>query len=244
MNDRLDNIGTLKDFQGFGDTDMNKKQLASYIDHTLLKAVATEDAIKKLCLEAQTYRFAAVCVNPAHVELASNELHGSSVKVCTVIGFPLGANSYLVKGYEAAQAVKSGAEEVDMVINISALKSGKLAVLEKDITEVVSHATGDNLATLVKVIIETCYLTDPEKVTACQIAVKAGAQFVKTSTGFGTGGADVHDIKIMRESVGPEIGIKASGGISFYSQAAAMIEAGATRIGTSAGVQILSGAKG
>jgi deoxyribose-phosphate aldolase len=131
-----------------------------------------------------------------------------------------------------------------MVINISALKSGKLAVLEKDITEVVSHATGDNLATLVKVIIETCYLTDPEKVTACQIAVKAGAQFVKTSTGFGTGGADVHDIKIMRESVGPEIGIKASGGISSYSQAAAMIEAGATRIGTSAGVQILSGAKG
>jgi len=222
---------------------MNKKQLAGYIDHTLLKAVATEDAIKKLCFEAQTYRFAAVCVNPAHVELASNELSGSSVKVCTVIAFPLGANSSRVKGYEAAQAVKSGADEVDMVINIGALKSGKLEVLERDITEVVSQATGDNHAALVKVIIETCYLTDLEKVIACQIAAKAGAQFVKTSTGFGTGGADVRDIKIMRESVGREIGIKASGGISSYRQAAAMIEAGATRIGTSAGVQILSGAK-
>jgi deoxyribose-phosphate aldolase len=244
MNDPLNNIDTLKNFQGYGDTNMNKKQLAGYIDHTLLKAVATEDAIKKLCLEAQTYRFAAVCVNPTHVELASNELSGSSVKVCTVIGFPLGANSSQVKGFEAAQAVKSGAEEVDMVINIGALKSGKLEVLERDITEVVSQATGNNLAALVKVIIETYYLTDLEKVTACQIAVKAGAQFVKTSTGFGPGGADVHDIKIMLESVGPEFGIKASGGISTYSQAAAMIEAGATRIGTSAGVQILSGAKG
>jgi deoxyribose-phosphate aldolase len=223
--------------------DMNKKQLAGYIDHTLLKAVATEDAIRKLCLEAQTYRFAAVCVNPTHVALVSNELSGSSVKVCTVIGFPLGANSSQVKGYEAAQAVKSGADEVDMVINIGALKSGNLEVLERDITEVVSQATGNNPAALVKVIIETCYLTDLEKVTACQIAVKAGARFVKTSTGFGTGGADVHDIKIMRDSVGPEIGIKAAGGISSYSQAAAMIEAGATRIGTSAGVQILSGAK-
>ena len=243
MNDPLDNIDTLKNFQRYGDTDMNKKQLAGYIDHTLLKAVATEDAIKKLCLEAQTYHFAAVCVNPTHVELASNELSGSSVKVCTVIGFPLGANSSRVKGFEAAQAVKSGAEEVDMVINIGALKSGKLEVLERDITEVVSQATGNNLDALVKVIIETSYLTDLEKVTACQIAVKAGAQFVKTSTGFGPGGADVHDIKIMLESVGPEFGIKASGGISTYSQAAAMIEAGATRIGTSAGVQILSGAK-
>jgi deoxyribose-phosphate aldolase len=232
-----------KNFQGYGEPDMKKKQLAGYIDHTLLKAVATEDAINKLCLEAQTYRFAAVCVNPAHVKLASSELSGSSVKVCTVIGFPLGANCSRVKGYEAAQAVKSGADEVDMVINIGALKSGKLEVLERDITEVVSQATGDNHAALVKVIIETCYLTDLEKVTACQIAVKAGAQFVKTSTGFGTGGADVHDIKIMRESVGPEIGIKASGGISSYSQAVAMIEAGATRIGTSAGVRILSEAK-
>ena len=222
---------------------MDKKKLAAYIDHTLLKAVATEDAIKQLCHEAQTYRFAAVCVNPVHVALASNELSGSSVKVCTVIGFPLGANSSRVKGYEAAQAVKSGAEEVDMVINIGALKSGKLEVLERDIVEVVSQATGDNLAVLVKVIIETCYLTDLEKITACQLAVKAGAQFVKTSTGFGTGGAEVHDIKIMRETVGPEIGIKASGGIGTYSQAKAMIEAGATRIGTSAGAQILSGAK-
>jgi deoxyribose-phosphate aldolase len=222
---------------------MNKKQLAGYIDHTLLKAVATEDAIKKLCLEAQTYRFAAVCINPTHVELASNELSGSSVKVCTVIGFPLGANSSQVKGYEAAQAVESGADEVDMVINIGALKSGKSEVLEREITEVVSQATGNNLAALVKVIIETCYLTDLEKVTACQIAVKAGAQFVKTSTGFGTGGADVHDIKIMRETVGPKFGIKASGGISSCSQALAMIGAGATRIGTSAGVQILSEAK-
>ena len=243
MNAPLDKIDTLKNAQGFGEPDMHKKQLAGCIDHTLLKAVATDDAIKKLCLEAQTHRFAAVCVNPVYVELASNELHGSSVKVCTVIGFPLGANSSRVKGYEAAQAVKSGAAEVDMVINIGALKSGKLEVLERDIAEVVSQTTGDNPAALVKVILETCYLTDPEKVTACQIAVKAGAHFVKTSTGFGTGGADVHDIKIMRESVGPEIGIKASGGISTYSKAAAMIEAGATRIGTSAGVQILSGAK-
>ena len=146
---------------------MNKKQLAGHIDHTLLKAVATEDAIKRLCLEAQTYRFAAVCVNPTHVAQASSELSDSSVKVCTVIGFPLGANYSQVKGYEAAQAVKSGADEVDMVINIGALKSGKLEVLERDITEVVSQATGNNLAALVKVIIETYYLTDLEKVTAC-----------------------------------------------------------------------------
>jgi deoxyribose-phosphate aldolase len=222
---------------------MNKKQLASYIDHTLLKAEATEDAIKKLCMQAQNYSFAAVCINPTYVELASKELSGSSVKVCAVIGFPLGANSTDVKGYEAANAVKSGADEVDMVINIGSLKIGKLEVLEREIEAVVSRANSINISTVVKVIIETCYLTDEEKMTACQIVVKAGAQFVKTSTGFGTGGADVHDIKIIRKIVGPAFGIKASGGISTFSQAMAMIEAGATRIGTSASVQILSGAK-
>ncbi len=222
---------------------MNRKKLAGYIDHTLLKADATEEAVKKLCQEAKTFGFAAVCINPAHVESASRELAGSSVKVCTVVGFPLGANLSSVKGYEAARAVESGADEVDMVINIGALKSGRIDLVEKDIDEVVSQAQRQNPSARVKVIIEACYLTDDEKVTACKIARAAGAHYVKTSTGFGPTGADVRDIELMRKTVGRQMGIKAAGGISSYGKALAMIEAGATRIGASAGVQIIAEAK-
>lgn len=222
---------------------MNKKKLAGYIDHTLLKPDATDEAVKKLCQEARTFGFAAVCTNPTHVELAACELSGSAVKVCTVVGFPLGANVSAVKGYEAAQAVRSGADEVDMVMNIGALKSGRGDLVQTDIEEVVSQAKRENPSALVKVIIETCYLTEDEKVIACRIARDGGAQFVKTSTGFGPRGAELRDVKIMYDTVGMQLGIKASGGISSYSQALAMIEAGAARIGTSAGVQIISEAK-
>jgi deoxyribose-phosphate aldolase len=222
---------------------MNRKKLAGYIDHTILKADATDEAVKKLCHEALTYGFAAVCINPAYVELASKELSGSRVKVCTVVGFPLGASLSCVKGYEASQAVESGASEVDMVVNIGALKSGRLDVVQKDIEEVVSQVQRQNPSARVKVIIETCYLADDQKVTACKIARVAGAHFVKTSTGFGPSGAEVHDVELMRNAVGPELGIKAAGGISSYAKALAMIEAGATRIGASASVQIISEAK-
>jgi len=221
---------------------MNKKQLAGYIDHTLLKAVATEDAIKKLCLEAQTYRFAAVCVNPTHVELASNEVSGSSVKVCTVIGFPLGANYSQVKGYEAAQAVKSGADEVDMVINIGALKGGEHDLVRRDIAGV-SDACRE-VGALNKVIIETAYLTDEEKVIACRLAVAGRAHYVKTSTGFGPGGATVFDVALMREVVGAKVGVKAAGGIHTAAEVREMSTAGATRIGASAGIRTVAGEEG
>ena len=219
---------------------MNGEKLAGYIDHTLLKADASAEAVKKLCREALTHGFAAVCINPIHVDLANNELSGSLVKVCSVVGFPLGANLSKVKGFEAGQAVAAGADEVDMVINIGALKSGRRDLVEKDIAAVVSQAQGQNPAAQVKVIIETCYLADDEKVTACEIAKSAGAHFVKTSTGFGAAGADVRDIKLLRKTVGPEMGIKAAGGISSYQKALEMIEAGATRIGASAGLKIIS----
>ena len=222
---------------------MNKNDMAAYIDHTLLKADATEEAVRKICHESIDFGFAAVCVNPTHVDLVAVELTNSPVKVCTVIGFPLGANNSRTKGFEAAQAVKSGADEVDMVINIGSLKSGDFGMVEEDIKEVVTRSIDQNSAAIVKVIIETCYLTDDEKVAACKIIRNAGAHFVKTSTGFGTGGAELHDVKIISEIVGNELGIKASGGISTYSKTMAMINAGATRIGTSSGVQILAEAK-
>ena len=218
---------------------MNRRKLAGYIDHTLLKADASDEAIKKLCREASAHGFAAVCINPIHVDLAFKELSGSPVKVCSVVGFPLGANLSRVKGYEAGRAVAAGADEVDMVINIGALKSGRRDLVENDIAEVVSQAQGQNPAAQVKVIIETCCLTDEEKVTACEIAGSAGAHFVKTSTGFGAAGADVRDIRLMRKTVGPEMGIKAAGGISSFQKALEMIEAGATRIGASAGLKII-----
>lgn len=216
---------------------MNKQELAGYIDHTILKPDAKEGDIIKLCREALEYKFASVCVNAANVRLADSFLHGTEVKVCTVVGFPLGATTKETKAYEAAQAIANGATEVDMVINIGALKSGKLDVVEEDIRAVAEACKGK---ALLKVIIETCLLTDEEKVTACELSKKAGADYVKTSTGFSTGGATAPDIALMRRTVGPEMGVKASGGVRNLETALKMIEAGATRIGASASISILN----
>lgn len=212
-------------------------KLNKYIDHTLLKPDTQQEQIEKLIEEAREYDFASVCVNPTWVSFAAEGLRDTDVKVCTVIGFPLGANTPAVKAFEARDAIKNGADEVDMVINIGALKSQNLVLVEEDIAAVV-EASGD---TLVKVIIEACLLTDEEKVVACQLAKAAGADFVKTSTGFSTGGATVHDVALMRKAVGPDMGVKASGGARSYEDAVAFIEAGATRIGASSGVAIMTG---
>jgi deoxyribose-phosphate aldolase len=211
--------------------------VAKLIDHTLLKPDASQDQIAQLCYEARTYGFAAVCVNPSYVELCSQLLKGSPVHVCTVVGFPLGATPPEVKTYEAQQSIDDGATEVDMVINVGALKSKDYALVERDIASVARtcHAGG----AILKVIIEAALLTDEEKVIACQLAKAAGAEFVKTSTGFGPGGATTHDVALMRRAVGPEMGIKAAGGIKSYEDTQAMVSAGATRIGASAGVKIL-----
>jgi deoxyribose-phosphate aldolase len=211
--------------------------MAKMIDHTLLKADASQDQIAQLCYEASKYGFAAVCVNPSYVKLCSQLLQGTPVHVCTVIGFPLGATSPEVKSYEAQQAMDDGAIEIDMVINIGALKSKDYALVERDIATVARtcHAGG----ALLKVIIEAALLTDEEKVIACQLSKVAGADYVKTSTGFGPGGATAQDVALMRQVVGPEMGIKAAGGIKTYQDAEAMVAAGATRIGASAGVKIL-----
>ncbi|MEK4969212.1 deoxyribose-phosphate aldolase [Cytobacillus kochii] len=215
--------------------------IAKMIDHTLLKADATVEQINTLCNEAKENGFASVCVNPTWVSQAAKLLQGSDVAVCTVIGFPLGASDKEVKSFETTQAIKQGATEVDMVINIGALKSEKLEVVEEDIRAVVEAADGKALT---KVIIETSLLTDAEKVIACQLAVKAGADYVKTSTGFSTGGATVADVKLMRETVGPDIGVKASGGVRSAEDAQAVIDAGATRIGASSGIAIVNGLTG
>lgn len=212
-------------------------KLNKYIDHTLLKPDANKEQIKKIIEEAKEYDFASVCVNPTWVKFASEQLNDSDVKVCTVIGFPLGATTPEVKAFETRDAISNGADEIDMVINIGALKSGNLELLEQDIRAVV-EASGEHL---VKVIIETCLLTDQEKVQACQISRKAGADYVKTSTGFSTGGATVADVALMRKTVGPDMGVKASGGARSYEDAQAFIEAGATRIGASSGVAIMKG---
>ncbi|RYL95000.1 deoxyribose-phosphate aldolase [Sporolactobacillus sp. THM7-4] len=212
--------------------------LAKYIDHTALKADATKDDILKLTDEAKKFGFASVCVNPVWVPLAADRLKDTAVKVCTVIGFPLGANTSETKAFEAKDAIEKGADEIDMVINIGALKGGDLDTVEKDIRAVVQAA---NHKALVKVIIEACLLTDKEKILACQLAVKAGADYVKTSTGFSTGGATVQDVELMRQTVGKEIGVKAAGGIHSKEEAEAMIHAGATRIGASSGVKIIAG---
>ncbi|WP_018662815.1 deoxyribose-phosphate aldolase [Heyndrickxia acidiproducens] len=210
--------------------------LAQYIDHTLLKPNAEENDIFKLLEEARQYQFASVCINPFWVKTAAEKLSGSGVKVCTVIGFPLGATTSEAKAFETKKAIEDGADEVDMVLNIGALKSGKADIVEDDIRAVVKAAQGR----LVKVIIETCLLSDEEKEQACRLAVKAGADFVKTSTGFSTGGATVEDVQLMRKAVGEKAGVKASGGIHSKADAEAMIAAGATRIGASSGVQIVS----
>ena len=208
-----------------------------YIDHTLLKPESTQDQIEQLISEAIEYDFASVCINPTWVSYAAKRLEKSDVGVCTVIGFPLGANTSSVKAFETQDAIHNGATEIDMVINIGLLKSGQFAAVEDDIRAVVK-ASGDKL---VKVIIEACLLTDKEKIKACQLAVLAGADFVKTSTGFSTGGATIADVALMRQTVGQDIGVKAAGGARSLADAQAFIEAGATRIGTSAGVTIVNG---
>ena len=208
-----------------------------YIDHTLLKPESTQEQIDHLLSEAVEYQFASVCVNPTWVAHCAKTLAGTGVKVCTVVGFPLGANTSSVKAFETKDAIANGADEIDMVINVGQLKSGQYEVVKADIRAVV-EASQDKL---VKVIIETCLLTNDEKVKACQLAVSAGADFVKTSTGFSAAGATVEDIVLMRETVGPNIGVKAAGGARSYEDAEAFIEAGATRIGTSSGVAFVSG---
>ena len=224
--------------RGLSDTGRNSQfeNLAKYIDHTLLKADATEEQIIKLCAETRQYRFASVCVNPGYVPLTAKELSGSGVKTCCVIGFPLGATTTAAKVQETIDCIKNGADEVDMVINVGQVKSGKWLYVKKDIEEVVLAARGK---ALVKVIIETCLLTDEEKVKVCTISKIEGADFVKTSTGFSIGGATVEDVRLMRRTVGPRMGVKASGGVRDYRTAIAMIEAGADRIGTSNGVMII-----
>ncbi len=211
------------------------------IDHTLLKPDATPDQVAQLCYEARTYGFASVCVNPSYVKLCADLLKGTDVKVCTVIGFPLGASSPDVKAFETETALRDGATEIDMVINIGALKGRDFTLVARDITGVVrlAHAAG----ALVKVIIETSLLTEEEKITACLLAKEAGADFVKTSTGFSGGGATVADVALMRRVVGPEMGVKASGGVRDYADAKSLVDAGATRIGASAGVKIVAGEK-
>lgn len=216
---------------------ITREQLARMIDHTLLKPDATAEDVKRLCAEAMEHNFASVCVNPIHISLAAKMLEGTNIKVCTVIGFPLGATTSETKVFETKNALTNGAQEVDMVMNIGALKSGDYEAVKQDINTVV-EAAGD---AIVKIIIETGLLTDEEKIKACQLAMGSGAGFVKTSTGFGIEGATVRDVELMRSVVGKDMGIKASGGIRTYEDAVALVKAGATRIGTSAGVALVSG---
>ena len=215
---------------------MDDKEIAKYIDHTNLKADATKEEIKKLCEEAKNFGFASVCINPSNVTYAAEILNGSVVKVCTVIGFPLGATTSKVKAFETRNAIANGAQEVDMVINIGALKSGNEYLVEKDIEAVVNAARGK---VIVKVILETALLTKDQIVKASLLAKLAGANFVKTSTGFSTAGALTEDIELIRKTIGTEMGIKASGGIRTRKSAEEMIKAGATRIGASASVSII-----
>lgn len=217
---------------------MLPNNIAQMIDHTLLKPDATKEQIKALCEDAKEYEFASVCVNPVWVEAAAAFLNGTDVKVCTVIGFPLGASTSDVKAFETKDAIEKGAQEVDMVINIGALKSRDLDLVEKDI-QAVTAAAKDKA--LVKVIIETCLLTDEDKQIACEISKQAGADFVKTSTGFSTGGATEQDVALMRKTVGSQMGVKASGGVRSQEDAVNMINSGATRIGTSSGAKIVEG---
>jgi deoxyribose-phosphate aldolase len=216
--------------------------LAHYIDHTLLGADATAEDIDRLCEEAERYHFASVCINPTWVRRAANNLRGSGVPVCTVIGFPLGATTSEVKATEARKALRDGAREIDMVLNVGALKSGDHEAVYDDIAKVVDAA--HEVGAVCKVILETALLTDEEKVIASALAKRAKADFVKTSTGFGPGGATVYDVALIRETVGPDMGVKASGGVRTAHDAEDMIAAGATRIGASAGVQIVGGSDG
>ncbi|TVR34897.1 MAG: deoxyribose-phosphate aldolase [Spirochaetaceae bacterium] len=216
-------------------------ELAPYIDHTILKPEATAEQVAQVCDEAIEHGFYSVCINTTWTEFCARRLRGSAVKLAVVVGFPLGAMDGRAKGFEARHAVELGADEIDMVMNIGALKSGRLTEVEQDIRWV---RRSIRQRTVLKVILETTLLTDEEKVIACQIAKKAGADFVKTSTGFSKGGATTHDIALMRRTVGPKLGVKASGGVRTYDDALAMIQAGATRIGASSSVAIVSGGQG
>ena len=218
--------------------EINKKNVAAMIDHTLLKQDASEEQIAKICEEALEYHFASVCVNPSYVAQCAEALKGSSVEVCTVIGFPLGATTSASKAFEAKDAIANGATEVDMVVNVGKIKSGNWDFVKDDIAAVVKAA--DKKA-VVKVIIETCLLTDEEKVKVCQIAKEVGADFVKTSTGFSKWGAKPEDVALMRKTVGPDMGVKASGGIHNAEEALAMMNAGASRLGCSAGIAVVNG---
>lgn len=219
---------------------LNPETLAGFIDHTLLKPEASLSDIQRICDEAKTMKAASVCVNPCYVKFASRQLENSNVTTCCVVGFPLGASTPAAKAFEAAEAVANGAGEVDMVMNIGAVKSSDWSLVERDIAAVV---TAVHAEAKVKVILETCLLTDEEKILACQAAKRVGADFVKTSTGFSTGGATVEDVRLMRQTVGSDMGVKASGGIRSYEDAVAMIEAGATRLGASSGKAILAGCR-
>lgn len=214
-------------------------EINKYIDHTVLKATSTVEDIKKLCKEAKEYKFYAVCVNGSYVKLAANELENSDIKVCAVIGFPLGAMSKETKIFEAKKCIEDGATEIDMVINIGFMKSKKYIEVEEEIREI-KEAIGNNI---LKVIIETCYLTEEEKKIASEMCVKAKADFVKTSTGFGTGGANLEDLKLMKSVVKDQIKIKAAGGVKDLETAILFIEAGANRLGTSSGVQLVTTGK-
>ena len=212
-------------------------KLEKYIDHTILKPEATVEVVKKICKEAIEYGFASVCINPFYTKLVSEELKGTDIKTCVVIGFPLGANTKEVKAFEANQAIELGAQEVDMVINVGALKDENYEVVREDIEAVVKVVAR---RALVKVIIETCLLTDEEKIKACEISKTAEVDFVKTSTGFSTAGATSHDVALMRKTVGEKIGVKASGGIRDYAKAVEMVKAGASRLGVSASIAIVN----
>ena len=214
------------------------ENIAALIDHTLLKQDATKTQITKLCEEAKTYNFASVCVNPTWVSLSASLLKESPVKVCTVIGFPLGASTSAVKVFETTNAIENGADEIDMVLNVGALKDQDYNLVQKDIEAVVTAAKDK---AIVKVILEACLLTNEEITKASELSLAAGADFVKTSTGFSTGGATVEAVKLMREAVGPNLGVKASGGVRNLADLQAMVEAGATRIGASSGVEIVKG---
>jgi len=221
------------------DTTLSAAEMAKYIDHTLLKPEATIDALAKLCAEAIAYGFKAVCVNSGHVAYIAGKLQGTAVAACSVVGFPLGAMQARAKAFEAENAVAEGATEIDMVLNVGALKDGDRKTVEADIRAVRRAAASP---IVLKVIIETCLLTAEEKVQACKIAKNVGADFVKTSTGFSSGGATLEDVALMRETVGRQMGVKASGGIKDWPTAAAMIRAGANRIGTSSGIAIVENA--
>lgn len=220
---------------------MNSEQIAGMIDHTLLSAVSSEADIVRICEEAKKYGFATVCVNPYWVPLAARELAGSKVGITTVIGFPLGASRSEIKAAEAADAISAGATEIDMVLNVGALKSGHVDAVKRDIEAVVQTCKGK---AVVKVIIETCYLTDEEKQQTSLLCKEAGADYVKTSTGFGTGGATIEDIALIRQVVGPDMGIKASGGVRDSDIARKLIQAGATRLGASSSIAIVTGGVG